>query len=52
MWTFFGGETKAQRLATQVFGDDFDACKDKTDKELQEDLNHYISWFALELSEN
>ena len=37
----FGGETQAQRLATEVFGNDFETCKDKTSEELKEDLKSY-----------
>ena len=37
----FGGRTQAQRIATEVFGDDFEACKDKTQEELKDDLKSY-----------
>ena len=37
----FGGRTQAERIATEVYGDDFDACKDKTHDELKEDLKSY-----------
>ena len=37
----FNGATKAQRIATEMFDDDFETCLDKTFKEIDEDLK---SW--------
>ena len=39
--TLLGGQTQAQRIAAEVFGDDFNACKDKEQDELKEDLKSY-----------
>ena len=36
-----GGQTRAQRISSEVFGDDFEACKDKSEDELKEDLKTY-----------
>ena len=37
----FNGLTKAERIADDVFDDDFQSCMDKTIKELDEDLKSY-----------
>ena len=37
----FHGETQAQRVASEVFGDDFHLCRDKTGDELKEDIKAY-----------
>ena len=42
--TLFNGATKAQRIATELFDDDFTSCLDKTFSEIDEDLK---SWSAL-----
>ena len=39
--TYFNGTTKAERIATEIFDDDFQSCMDKTVKELDEDLKSY-----------
>ena len=39
--TVFNGSTKAERIADDVFDDDFQSCMDKTIKELDEDLKSY-----------
>ena len=39
--TSFNGDTKAERIADDVFDDDFQSCMDKTIKELDEDLKSY-----------
>ena len=39
--TAFNGATKAERIADDVFDDDFQSCMDKTIKELDEDLKSY-----------
>ena len=36
--TLFNGATKAQRIATELFDDDFTSCLDKTFNEIDEDL--------------
>ena len=37
----FDGRTKAQRIATGVFSDDFNTCMVETMEELQEDLKSF-----------
>ena len=39
----FHGQTQAQRVASEVFGDDFHLCRDKTGDELKEDVKAYTS---------
>ena len=39
--TSFNGATKIERIADDVFDDDFQSCMDKTIKELDEDLKSY-----------
>ena len=36
-------ETQAQRIARDVFSDDFAMCQDKMPKDLQEDFKSYTS---------
>ena len=37
----FGGRTQTQRIASEVFDDDFESCCFKSDDELKEDLKSY-----------
>ena len=37
----FGGRTQAQRIASEIFDDDFESCRFKSDDELKEDLKSY-----------
>ena len=37
----FDGNTKASRIATEIFDDDFTSCMDKTYVELDDDLKSY-----------
>ena len=37
----FNGSNKAQRIATDIFDDDFHTCIDKTIKEINSDLKDY-----------
>ena len=39
--TQFGGRTQAQRIASEVFDDDFESCRFKSNEELKEDLKSY-----------
>ena len=39
----FDGQTQAQRVATEVFDDDFESCRLKTSEEIKEDLKTYSS---------
>ena len=39
----FHGSTQAQRIARDVFSDDFLMCMDKTPKDIQDDLKYYTS---------
>ena len=39
----FEGDTHAQRIATDIFGDDFHTCMDKTNEELDDDFKDYSS---------
>lgn len=41
--TYFNGSTKAERIAIEIFDDEFQSCIDKTVKELDEDLKSYSS---------
>ena len=41
--TLFNGLTKAERIAADLFDDDYNACMDKTINELKEDLKAYSS---------
>jgi hypothetical protein len=37
----FGGDTPAQRIAADLFGDDFSTCMDKSYEELNQELKTY-----------
>ena len=39
----FNGQTPAERMATEIFDDDFESCIDKTYKELDEDFQSFSS---------
>ena len=39
----FGGRTQAQRIASDVFDDDFESCRYKSNDEIKEDLKAYSS---------
>jgi hypothetical protein len=39
----FNGSTQAQRIASDLFDDDFNSCIDKTNEELDEDFKDYSS---------
>ena len=42
----FDGDTKASRIATEVFDNDFTSCMDKTYVELYDDLKSYSTLTA------
>ena len=42
--TLFNGSTKAQRIASEMFDDDFASCLDKSFTDIDEDLK---SWCAM-----
>ena len=44
--TRFNGNTAAERIATDIFDDDFSTCMDKELKELEEDLKSYSTLTA------
>ena len=37
----FGGLTQAQRIASEIFDNDFESCRFKTNEEVKEDLKAY-----------
>ena len=43
----FNGNTRAERIATEMFDDNFESCIDKTFKEIDEDLK---SWSAMTIN--